>query len=207
MGRRNTYPIWCSSGLRPPRASLMLLIERCSLRSHTCAIPDIKMRAQIHIANAYVKNFCCALCLHGFGYWRRIFLYIHLILTSPLWVAKLSRSVENLWSYAGLVPKTQQSGSKEWRGHITKGNVFLKYLLMVLMEVVQIHIIQCPDSPVAFAYNRVKVRAGSKKARVAAARHLLRIIYCILKDQRNYRPWGKRGALRISCRSSDVCGD
>ena len=83
------------------------------------------------------------------------------------------------------MPKIQQSGSKEWRGHITKRNVFLTYLLM---EVVQIHIIQCPDSPVAFAYNRVKVRAGSKKARVAAARHLLRIIYCILKDQRNYRP-------------------
>ncbi len=32
------------------------------------------------------------------------------------------------------------------------------------------------------------VRTGSKKARVAAARHLLRIIYCMLKDQRNYRP-------------------
>ena len=66
-----------------------------------------------------------------------------------------------------------------------KGNVFLKYLLI---EVVQIHVIKCPDSPVAFAYHRVKVRTGSKKARVAAARHLLRIIYCMLKDQRNYRP-------------------
>ena len=95
------------------------------------------------------------------------------------------RSVENLWSYAGLIPKTHQSGSKEWKGHIIKGNVFLKYLLI---EVVQIHILKCPYSPVTFAYQRVKARTGSKKARIAAARHLLRIIYCLLKDQRNYRP-------------------
>lgn len=95
------------------------------------------------------------------------------------------RSVESLWSYAGLVPKIYQSGSKEWKGPIIKGDVFLKYLLI---EVVQMHVTKCPDSPVASAYRRVKARAGSKKARVAAARHLLRIIYCMLKEQRNYRP-------------------
>ena len=42
----------------------------------------------------------------------------------------------------------------------TKGNVFLKYLLI---EVVQIHILKYPYSPVTFAYQRVKAHRQAVK--------------------------------------------
>jgi hypothetical protein len=49
------------------------------------------------------------------------------------------------------------------------------------MECVQIHLINDPDSEISEAYRRIKTRSGSNKAKIAAARHLLRMIYYILK--------------------------
>ena len=40
---------------------------------------------------------------------------------------------DNIFSYAGLVPRIYQSGSREYKGHITKGNSFLKYMLVVFV--------------------------------------------------------------------------
>ncbi len=36
----------------------------------------------------------------------------------------------HFFSYVGVVPRIYQSGDKEWRGHITKGNVFMKTTLL-----------------------------------------------------------------------------
>lgn len=58
-------------------------------------------------------------------------------------------SEENIFSYAGLVPRIHQSGSREYKGHITSGNKFLKYMLV---ECVQVHLIREPDSPITEAY-------------------------------------------------------
>jgi hypothetical protein len=33
---------------------------------------------------------------------------------------------DNIFSYAGLVPRIYQFGSREYRGHITKGSTFRK---------------------------------------------------------------------------------
>lgn len=90
---------------------------------------------------------------------------------------------ENLFSYAGLVPRIHQSGSQEWKGHITKGNGFLKY---ILVECVQIHMNRRPESRITFAYEGIRERAGNGKARIAAARRLLRTIYYMLKRNLDY---------------------
>ncbi|MDE1864019.1 MAG: IS110 family transposase, partial [Candidatus Micrarchaeota archaeon] len=91
----------------------------------------------------------------------------------------------NLSSYAGLVPKIHQSGSVQYMGHITHGNNFIK---RILVECVQIHFRRCPHSPITLSYNRIKRRAGHKKAVIAAARRLLRVIYYMLKRDESYHP-------------------
>ena len=98
-------------------------------------------------------------------------------------------SEDNIFSYAGLVPRIHQSGNMEWKGHIAKGNTFLKYLLV---ECVQIHLMRDEPSPIKDAYERIESRSGSKKARIAAARHMLRAIYYMLKRKHNYDEYLKK---------------
>ena len=92
-------------------------------------------------------------------------------------------SEDNIFSYAGMVPRIHQSGNMEWKGHIAKGNTFLKYLLV---ECVQVHMMIRKDSPITLAYERISKRSGSKKAKIAAARHLLRAIYYMIKRKQTY---------------------
>ncbi len=78
-----------------------------------------------------------------------------------------------------------QSGDTEIRGHIVKGNKFLKTLLV---ECVRIHVMHCPDSWITTAYHRITLDAGKKKATIAAAKRLLHTIYLMLIEDRRYRP-------------------
>ena len=92
-------------------------------------------------------------------------------------------SEENIFAYAGLVPRIYQSGDREWKGHITKGATFLKWMLI---ECAALHIFFRPESPISAAYYRIAERSGKKKAKVAAARHLLRAIYYMLKRNQDF---------------------
>ena len=91
----------------------------------------------------------------------------------------------HLEAYAGLVPRIYQSGDREFRGHVVKGN---KYLKTLLVECVRIHIMHCPDSWITRSYRRIAQNAGKKKAVIAAAKRLLRTIYLMLMEDRRYRP-------------------
>ena len=97
---------------------------------------------------------------------------------------------DNISSYAGLVPRIYQSGAREYKGHITSGNKFLKY---ILVECVQVHVMLEADSDITEAYRRIKLRSGANKAKIAAARHLLRMIYYMLKRGQSYDSYERRG--------------
>jgi transposase len=86
-------------------------------------------------------------------------------------VERLPRYV-NIFSYASLVPRIYRSRHRR-KGYITKGNGFLKY---ILVDCVQSHICTCPYSEITEAYRRISIRSGSNKAKIAAARHQLRMI-------------------------------
>ena len=88
------------------------------------------------------------------------------------------------------MPRIYQSGFKEYKGHITSRNKFLKY---ILVECVQVHLIREPDSPITEAYRRIKLRSGNNKAEIAAARHLLRMIYYMPKRNQTYDSRERRG--------------
>ena len=87
---------------------------------------------------------------------------------------------KKLSSYAGLVPREYQSGTKEWKGHITKeGNRWIRW---ILDECLAIHVNVCPDSPISLYYKSLIPIKGKGKAKIAAERRLLSVIYIMLKE-------------------------
>lgn len=90
------------------------------------------------------------------------------------------------FSYAGLCPATHQSGAKEWKGHLKSGNVSLR---TTLIECVWMHIAHCDDTVIAKTYYKLARRMGSKRAAVACAKRLARIIYFMLIRNRPFNPY------------------
>ena len=76
---------------------------------------------------------------------------------------------EQLAAYVGLTPSEHSSGDTTRMGHITKTGK--SHLRGLLIEASWITIRK--DKSLATIYNRIKVRAGGKRAIVAVARHLL----------------------------------
>ena len=89
-----------------------------------------------------------------------------------------------LFSFAGVVPRLYQSGDKEWKGHITKGNTTLK---TTLLQCANVHIRFGKSSAVTYWYETNRGRIGRNKAKIAVAKRLLRIIYWMLKRDEQYR--------------------
>jgi transposase len=92
---------------------------------------------------------------------------------------------EKLFSYAGLVPATYQSGNKEYHGRITKEGS--KYLRWILTEAVRVHVRWDKDSKLTKYYYRMKRRKPENVALIATARKLLQIIYHMLKNKAKFR--------------------
>lgn len=93
----------------------------------------------------------------------------------------------HFFSYIGLCPSTHQSGEREWKGHLKAGNVSLR---SVLIECIWMHIAHCKDSRLTETYYRLVRRMGPKKAAVACAKRLARIIYYMLIRDKPFNPYG-----------------
>lgn len=89
---------------------------------------------------------------------------------------------KKLCSYAGLVPRTIQSGNHVYHGRILKEcNQNIKW---ILGQCTHIHIRHCPNSLIAKLYYRVETKKGANKATVAASRKLLTCIWhMLMKDE------------------------
>ena len=53
-------------------------------------------------------------------------------------------------------------------------------------------------SPINDAYEKIESRYGTKKARIAAARHMLRAIYYMLKKRQNYDEYLRREGFELN---------
>lgn len=92
-------------------------------------------------------------------------------------------SHRQLASYAGLVPIVRNSADKVRHGHITKqGNRNLRWILVEAVTKAK-----DTDPNLKQKYQRLCKRRGKMIARVALARHLLRVIYYMLRDKTDYR--------------------
>lgn len=94
---------------------------------------------------------------------------------------------KKLAAYVGLVPSTYSSGGKTFHGRIIKGGN--KYLRWAMIEAIMPAI--RADEELREDYERLKVKKGYNKAKVAVARKLLTIVYHVLKEKRNYRKKNK----------------
>lgn len=96
---------------------------------------------------------------------------------------------KKLSSYAGLVPREYQSGTKEWKGHITKEGG--KWIRRILDECLAIHVKVALDSPISIYYNDLIPAKGKGKAKIAAERRLLSVIYTMLKEKITFNQYIK----------------
>lgn len=91
----------------------------------------------------------------------------------------------HLCAYAGLVPSTHSSGGVTYNGRITKTGS--KHLQWVVTECTHTHVRTAPDSNVSRFYLRLAKKKGNSIAAVAAASKLLRIVYWVMKEKREYQ--------------------
>ena len=108
------------------------------------------------------------------------------------WIGDIKRfpDARSLASYAGLVPSVHQSGSICTHGSITKQGA--PQLRSVLVQAGHVLLSRCKreeSAPLRALAERVHVARGRRKiAVVAAARHLLRLSFYILRDGTTYDP-------------------
>jgi len=119
-----------------------------------------------------------------------------LIATEVMPIERFARP-EHLVSYAGLAPRTSQSGMKPVRhGQIPAGAN--RWLRGAFVKAVVSHVRCAPDSPLTRYYTEQKQRLGWQIARVATARKLARAAHAMLRTGeawRNDRGSGERSEL------------
>jgi transposase len=94
---------------------------------------------------------------------------------------------EHLISYAGLAPIVRSSGGKTRYGPISKqGSPWLRWILVQAAHVAPKH-----DPDIRERFKTAAARRGNKVATVDLARHILKIVYQVLKTGRPYRPSGR----------------
>jgi transposase len=91
-------------------------------------------------------------------------------------------SPSRLVGYCGLGPRVYSSGGKTFHGPITKqGNKFIRW---ALVEAAQKYGVK--GGPIGDFYRRVKMKKGSKSARVAVARKLATILWHMLTKKEDF---------------------
>ena len=110
--------------------------------------------------------------------------YSSLVIASEIADIGRFNDSHKLCAYAGVVPSVRNSADAIHHGSITKrGSMTLRW---VLTECVHAHTVHAKNSDVTRFYNRIKKKRGASKAAVAAASKILRIIYWILKERREF---------------------
>ena len=107
------------------------------------------------------------------------------------------RTPGHLASYAGLVPRSKQSGLAPVRhGNIPAGAN--RWLRGALVCAVVSHLRHAPDSWLSHYYQTQKARVGWPTARVATARKLVRAIHAMLRTNTRWTNDPSRGELQES---------
>jgi transposase len=111
--------------------------------------------------------------------------YWSLLLAGEILPIERFRRPENLVSYAGLAPTTSSSGGHTSHGSIPKAAN--RAVREAFVSAVAVHARRAPNSPVSRQYEALKQRLGWRKARVAAARKLARVVYQMLYSGEAWR--------------------
>jgi transposase len=169
------------------------LEQRALVRSHFRVIAGLRplIRAlDRHIAQvaATIPQAQVLSTIAGIGPQRAL-----IICAEALPIARF-RTPGHLASYAGLVPKSKQSGERAVRhGTIPAGAN--RWLRGALVRAVVSHVRHAPDSWLTQYYQTLKARVGWPTARVATARKLARAIHAMLRTNTQWKNDPHRGEL------------
>ncbi len=118
--------------------------------------------------------------IQGIGSYRAL-----LIATETLPITRF-RTPGHLVSYAGLAPRSSQSGLRPIRhGSIPSGAN--RWLSGTYVRAVVSHVTYAPDSWLSESYERTRQRLGWQVARVATARRLARAVHAMLRTGEVWR--------------------
>ncbi len=95
-------------------------------------------------------------------------------------------AAKQLASWAGLCPGNRESGGKQLSGRMRKGNQWLRTILTEVAWAIT----HTKGNYLAAQYHRLAQRLGAKKAVMAVAHSVLRIIYYVLRDGSTYHDLG-----------------
>ena len=167
--------------------------QRALVRSHFRVMAGLRplLRAlDRHIAEvaATIPEAQLVMTIAGIGPQRAL-----VICAEVLPIARF-RTPGHLASYAGLVPRSKQSGQGPVRhGQIPAGAN--RWLRGALVRAVVSHVQHAPESWLTHYYVAQKARLGWPTARVAAARKLARAIHAMLRTKHGWTHDPARGEL------------
>jgi transposase len=95
-------------------------------------------------------------------------------------------SADHLTAWAGLAPGNNESAGKRRSGKTRKGSPWLRAILIEAAHAAG----RTKDTYLGTLYRRLVARKGKKRAAVAVARHILVIVYHILRDHEPYHDLG-----------------
>jgi transposase len=91
---------------------------------------------------------------------------------------------EKLAHYAGLVPRVHQSGEHSFMGKETKGDAYLKW---ILIEAAWSHIRYCPEGHLAEVFKDARKRKGNScDAIKVVARKLVNVVWAVLTYEKEF---------------------
>lgn len=145
-------------------------------------IKEIEKKAQKQAESMYPLDYKLLLSISGVG------LCIALAVLAYLGSIKRFKNVRKFWGYYGMAPGIRESdGKKVGSSKITKmGPSLLRgYLTQAALSILKNRKKEENKTFIEF-YEKIRVRKGWKKARVALAKKLLGVIYGVLKNQTEY---------------------
>lgn len=165
-------------------AALVETLERCQ-RMHEALSCELKgLEARIRRESRDIDALRRLQTIPAVGLWVAVTIYA--------WVGDVTRfpDARSLAAYAGLVPSVWQSGTSERSGAITKqGSPALRRILTQAGHVLLWRCRSVEAAPLKAIAMRVHTaRKRRKIAVVAAARHILRVAYYVLRDGTVYDP-------------------
>jgi len=137
-----------------------------------------EIEAMLFKRYGHVKPVELLMTIPGVGFLSAITLY------AEICDIKRFSSAEKLAHYAGLVPKVRQSGEHSFTGKETRGDAWLKW---ILIEVAWAHVRYCPNGHLAEVFKDACKRKGdSRDAIKIVARKLVNVVWAVWSSERDF---------------------
>jgi transposase len=137
-----------------------------------------EIEAMLFKEYGHVKPVELLMTIPGIGFLSAVTLY------AEICDIKRFSSAEKLAHYAGLVPTVRQSGEHSFSGKETRGDAWMK---SILIEVAWAHVRYCPDGHLAEVFkNACKRKGDSRDAIKIVARKLVNVIWAVWTSEKEF---------------------